>query len=213
MANAKYESNGNNILKLREKLGLSQAKFAELLGVTERMVSNYETGTSTLPIDKAIILSKECNCSLDWIYNVGEQKSTKERIANYTEEECMKFLVDIRDFITCSDGQIYLTIKNNYWKYIKEINEINNSARAKSEKKREIARLNGKYKETQDDNLLWTFSVDEKEFFSELQMPTGDRVGYATELNQEFKKLKEEQIEEAKAFIKLISDTSYMASE
>ena len=57
-----------NLLELRKNLGLTQKELGEILGVSERMICNYETGEITLPIDKAIILSQRWNYTLDWIY-------------------------------------------------------------------------------------------------------------------------------------------------
>lgn len=213
MAKINYESNGNHITKLREEYGLTQSQFGEILGISEQMVYNYENDKNTMPIDKALILSKALNCSLDWIYDVGEQKSVKQKFVNYTEEECMKFIVDIRDFITCSDGKIHLTIKNKYWNYIREINKINNSARAKCEKRKVIAQLNGKYREPQDESHVWRFSVDEKEFLSKLEMPMCDSVPYVTDQNVERIEPTKKEIEAVEKFIELISDTSYMNLE
>lgn len=37
---------GNRILELRKKLNLSQAELAEMIGVTNKAVSKWETGVS-----------------------------------------------------------------------------------------------------------------------------------------------------------------------
>jgi len=43
----------NNLLSIREQQHLTQKQMGEILGVGERMISNYETGVYNLPLDKA----------------------------------------------------------------------------------------------------------------------------------------------------------------
>ena len=133
-----------NLLELRKNLGLTQKELGEILGVSERMICNYETGEITLPIDKAIILSQRWNYTLDWIYcfpaNGGDEPTLVSK-----EEKCPKFLVDIREFISYSNGLPKVTFPNYYMEYIKKRNIIESSIDLADEKKRKLAELDGKY--------------------------------------------------------------------
>lgn len=51
-------STGEKIMKLRQKKGLSQEDFGELLGVSRQAVSKWETGQTMPDIDKVIAMSK-----------------------------------------------------------------------------------------------------------------------------------------------------------
>ncbi len=39
----------NELKKRRERLGLTQTSFAEMIGISANTVSRYETGTMTIP--------------------------------------------------------------------------------------------------------------------------------------------------------------------
>ena len=68
MANKPKEKIPNNLLSIREELKLTQKELGEILNVSVRQICNYETDeTSTLPLDKAILISKKWNYSLDYI--------------------------------------------------------------------------------------------------------------------------------------------------
>lgn len=123
MANKIKEIYPNNLLKIREHLGYTQEEMGKILDVSERMICNYETGESNLPIDKAILLSKRYNYSLDWIYRI-EDTSIKNAYLHSHNVELAKFMVDARDFISFSDNMYHFCIPENYQKYISEINTI-----------------------------------------------------------------------------------------
>ena len=77
------------LAELREDLDLTQEQLAEILGVSTKMVSNYETGANALPIDKALILSEKYGYSLDWLY----------KKYNINFDNCKDFLIDIRKWV------------------------------------------------------------------------------------------------------------------
>lgn len=139
MAQKRKERHPCNLLKLREELKLTQKQLGEILEVSERMICNYETGEITLPIDKALVLSKKYGYSLDWIYLVPVN-APSEKVVGYT-----KFIVDIRHFLSFSNDSVLFTIPNYYWEYIKKRNAITSSKSLDEDKKRRIAELNGTY--------------------------------------------------------------------
>lgn len=193
-----------NLLELRKKLDLTQKKLGEILGVSERMISYYETGEKTLPIDRAIFLCKEYNCTLDWMYcNPTNAKSTvalSDKI-----EEYPKFIVDIRDFLSCCKDSVYFTIPNYYWEYMKRRNAITASKSPNGEKKRKIAELNGSYEIRESEQKYWRVSIKAKEFLSYLRFDS-EFVPFADASDSSAKDPTKEQLEEATAFIKYLTE-------
>jgi Predicted transcriptional regulators len=59
---------GKRIVALREALGYNQAQFAELVGLTQPAMSNYEKGFRRPDIDSAIKIQLRTGATLDWLY-------------------------------------------------------------------------------------------------------------------------------------------------
>lgn len=137
---------------LRKDLDLTQERLAEILGVSTKMVSNYETGINALPIDKALILSEKYGYSLDWLY--------KKQDINF--DNLNDFLIDIRELLYQKDDKIYLSISFSYWNYIKTVNAIRHSDKTPGEQRREIFKLNKEYKKNHD--FTWEISIKPEEF-------------------------------------------------
>lgn len=57
-----------NLERLIKESGLRKDFIADKLGISTRQLRNYETQKSYIPMDKAIILKKLLNCSLDDFY-------------------------------------------------------------------------------------------------------------------------------------------------
>jgi transcriptional regulator with XRE-family HTH domain len=60
-------STGEKIIKLRQKKGLSQEQFGELLGVSRQAVSKWETGQTMPDIDKIISMSQIFEVTTDYL--------------------------------------------------------------------------------------------------------------------------------------------------
>ena len=56
---------GENILKLRKKLGLSQEQLGEKVNVTRQTISNWELNETTPNPEQLKLLSKALNVSID----------------------------------------------------------------------------------------------------------------------------------------------------
>ena len=54
-----------NIALILSYNNLSQSDLAKIIGVTQKVVSNWVTGVSNIPLDKLLILAKKFNYSLD----------------------------------------------------------------------------------------------------------------------------------------------------
>ena len=59
---------------LREKMGMSQAKLAKEIGVTQASVNRYETARVTPPAEVLLFYADRFDVSLDYIY--GRVNST-----------------------------------------------------------------------------------------------------------------------------------------
>lgn len=165
MANKIKEIYSNNLLKIREELGYTQAEMGKILDVSERMIYNYETEESNLPIDKAILLSKKYNYSLDWIYGI-DKTHTNNISVHENALQINKFVVDLRDFISFSDNKLHFNIPDNYWNYISELNAILSSNKTDNEKKRLKAELDGEYKKLNKNKIVWRVSIPADEIHS-----------------------------------------------
>lgn len=158
MANKEKEIIPNNLLKIREELNYTQKDFGDILGVSERMVCNYETSNSNsdsapksnLPIDKAVFISKKWNYSLDWIY---AQSDSPNLLSAYNKER-PNFMVDIRQFLKMSDDKIIFSIPYAFWEYMYSVNNVYQSNMSENERKRKIAELNGKYTSDNKTNIF-----------------------------------------------------------
>ena len=165
------------LAELREDLDLTQEQLAEILGVSTKMVSNYETGANALPIDKALILSEKYGYSLDWLY----------KKYNINFDNCKDFLIDIRKWVYQKDDKIYFSIRH--------------SDKTEGEKRREIFRLNKEYEERHD--FAWEISIKTEEFLSYFKPDSKSSCPYRTEESIETD-ISSEQIEYCKKFIESI---------
>lgn len=198
-----------NLATIREKLKYTQEDLAKILGVSKKMICYYEQECSNLPLEKAIYLSKRYNFSLDWIYKNPQNSQNTLKFKNYSDEECTKFLVDIRDFLICSDDKIKFCIKNAYWEYIKKLNAIKHSDKTQRIQSNEIAELNGNYKITDDTDIFWEFSIDINEFISMIHYQDGSCPIYTDDDSKNVSPPNDEQIEEIKEYLKsFVSSTN-----
>lgn len=155
----------NNLLQIRKDLGYTQKQMGEVLDVGIRMVCNYETGKHDFPIDKAFILVKEYNYSLNYIYCL-EDSSNEISLYN-TPTPNKEYLVDIREFFSRSKDTIQINIPEYCWKYISHLNSIKSSCNSNDEKKRTIAKINANYKKAKDsDGIYRRFEFPKNQFFT-----------------------------------------------
>lgn len=73
----------NRICLIRSRNDLSQNQLADILGITQKTLSNYETNKTEIPSDILFKLSEIFNVSIDYIlYN----DKRKETITKFEEE-------------------------------------------------------------------------------------------------------------------------------
>ena len=66
---------------LREKIGMSQAKLAKEIGVTQASVNRYETARVTPPAEVLLFYADRFDVSLDYIY--GRTEKPQGKLYNY----------------------------------------------------------------------------------------------------------------------------------
>lgn len=57
---------------MREERNLTQKNIAEVLGVSQRTYSDYESGRLRIPVDRLLILAKYYDCSVDYISGASD---------------------------------------------------------------------------------------------------------------------------------------------
>lgn len=64
--------------KLRENVGLSQAKIAEMVGTTQASINRYEKGQSEPPLKTLLWYGDTFDVSMDYIFGRTDQPHGKE---------------------------------------------------------------------------------------------------------------------------------------
>jgi ubiquinone/menaquinone biosynthesis C-methylase UbiE/transcriptional regulator with XRE-family HTH domain len=95
---------GKRIATLRNKLGYSQAVFAEKLNVTPQAVSKWETGATLPDLDILLIISWMCRITINEILDADEIFTDK---LNHIERE----LIRMNKYLICPDCRKQLSLK------------------------------------------------------------------------------------------------------
>lgn len=103
---------GENILKLRKKLGLSQEELSERVGVTRQTISNWELNETQPNPEQLKLLSKVLNVSVDELINndikgvLEEKLSNTEKITrnSYKIIICIGIIIILVGILTIADG-------------------------------------------------------------------------------------------------------------
>ncbi len=149
----------NNLLNIRTELGLTQKEMGEILGVSARMICNYEIGVSNFPPDKAMILSTKYNYSFSYIYADKIEKPINSD----------SFMIDIRKTITYDNDNVYFSITDNYWSYLCELLDINNSVNTNKTKINDRLELYAKYAKSNESDIIWLVTIPKEKFHSYIQ--------------------------------------------
>jgi len=83
-----------NLKKVRLKLGLSVAKFAERMEMSPNTLTNYERGERTPSLNVFVQLNKKMNVNLNWVVT-GEGEMFNEAAAQ--DEQLAKLVAQIVD--------------------------------------------------------------------------------------------------------------------
>lgn len=79
----------------REDLDMNQKEFGELLGRSNKTVSGWENANNNIPLNIIINYASVTNSSLDYIFEISEEKIKYSKI-NITNEELGKKLKQLR---------------------------------------------------------------------------------------------------------------------
>lgn len=71
--------NVNRIAELRKKLGLTQTRLGEEIGVSQQTISKYENANENISGDMLIVLSEFFKVPVDYILKKDEQTEKKEQ--------------------------------------------------------------------------------------------------------------------------------------
>ncbi len=71
----------------REDKDLSQCDVAELLGINQRVYSNYETGKRRIPINHLITLAIFYKTSLDYLVGLTNEFAPPQRVRSYEKNK------------------------------------------------------------------------------------------------------------------------------
>lgn len=77
---------GDNILKLRKKLGLTQEELSEKIDVTRQTISNWELNETQPNTNQLKLLSKALNISVDELIDNDIKTVVEEKVSN-TEKQ------------------------------------------------------------------------------------------------------------------------------
>ena len=199
MANKEKKIISNNLLKIREELNYTQQELGQILDVSERMICYYETGLSSLPIDKAVLIRKKWNYSLDWIYNQDLSGKFHD-----VSEETPDFLVDIRRFLKVSDDKVVFSIPQDFWNYMSDLNEICHSTVSENERKRKIVELNGSYTKDNKTNIFKECSIDKEAFINMICLGDVPVLYSCEEDKKEYPEPSDEKMKEVIDFLELL---------
>lgn len=77
---------GERIKELRTTRDMSQARFADFLGVSKSAVSLWESDRRTPPTKSLDLIAKKCNVSVSWLmYDDDEQYYLNDKTREYAE--------------------------------------------------------------------------------------------------------------------------------
>jgi transcriptional regulator with XRE-family HTH domain len=91
----------HNLNLIRKAQGLSQEAFAEKLGITRVILSNYETGKTPPPLEIVTKIAQMTGISIDnLLYQILRRENIPDRVEEPPEEyTTIRNLYDIRDLV------------------------------------------------------------------------------------------------------------------
>jgi len=93
------------IAGFRDKLGVGQDEFAQMLGVSRATVGNWEQGVTPLKVEYAVRMVTVCGCSLDELFmDITSQCTTN--LKHITEREREVILQGL-DKLAGKDRELY----------------------------------------------------------------------------------------------------------
>lgn len=130
------------VKSIRNKIGITQKKFADNIDISPETIKKIEQGVSPLSLDIALRISKHYDVSLDYLYELSDFMNENEIIISKAFESIFNVsLIHITDYID-TEGKMYNTdiLKLTSNKYLiefllesKKIEEMKNNGKLDDE--------------------------------------------------------------------------------
>lgn len=112
----------NRLKQLRKSKGMNQSSLADIFGVKQNTVSNWESGVRSIDISTAEKLADYFDCSIDYLFGISENKSGPHRsfsvpVMGYVKAgiplEAVENIVDYEEVSTdmAQNGECYFGLK------------------------------------------------------------------------------------------------------
>ncbi|MBK4218079.1 helix-turn-helix transcriptional regulator [Paracoccus caeni] len=96
---------GSRLMALRLEQSLTQAQFADVLGVSARSYHHYEKGTRVVPSDVLLRLHDVYGVAPNWILlGIGQPKSSE------AGEEFLSFIDELCEILSENDGAVSMPV-------------------------------------------------------------------------------------------------------
>ena len=93
---------GKRLADIRKSKGLTQTQLAELIGIKQYMVSEYEIGRSTISADMLARFCRALRCSSDDVFDLPKEKTTLRLVKRMNAieelpENTKKYIIKVLD--------------------------------------------------------------------------------------------------------------------
>ena len=95
----------NNLKNTREELELTQEQLGQILGVSRKTISGWETANDPMPLDKLVHFCNLYHYSLDFITNLSNENKKTITLINLNKESIGKKLKDLRKSLKLSQTE------------------------------------------------------------------------------------------------------------
>ena len=103
--------NMNNLIKLRQELGLTQEEMGKIIGVKRTTYSDYENYHIIIPLERLNKISNKYNLSLDYLIGIASKNDTNFQHINIDNKKIGNRLKSIRLSYNMSLGQFAKKLK------------------------------------------------------------------------------------------------------
>ena len=111
-----------NLREIRRSVGLTQQQLASAVGATKRQIGAWERGENDIPMDFAVAIADELNCSVDDI--AGRSSTVPVLTLDWEERTLIRLYRNMDD----SQKQILLATAKNFAVATEKDGEVNGRA-------------------------------------------------------------------------------------
>ncbi len=95
----------NNLKNAREELELTQEQLGQILGVSRKTISGWETANDPMPFDKLVLFCNIYHYSLDFITNLSNKNKKTMIPINLNKKSIGKKLKELRKSLKLSQSE------------------------------------------------------------------------------------------------------------